>query len=97
MIYPKNLKFLHQDTDFDYSLRAKRNGLVVPEMNFKTIIKKMMTSDPDLVYISSRILFRMLIRDYGPDKLKIPPDSPDASFLMDLVSVALPKGSALTV
>jgi len=56
----------------------------------------MMTSDPDLVYIETRLRFRMSIRDYGADKLYLPPDSPEASFMMDLVGIAFPKGSALT-
>jgi len=71
--------------------------LAVPEIeNFQMIFKKMMTSDPDLVYISSHIRLRMFVRDYGADKLNMPPDSPEASFTKDLVSIAFPKGSALT-
>ena len=72
--------------------------MVVPEIeDFQTTIKKMVTSDPDLVYILPRLPSRMLIRDYGSDKLNLPPDSPEASFMMDLVAIAFPKGSALTV
>jgi hypothetical protein len=72
--------------------------LVVPEIeNFQMIFKKMMTSDPDLVYISPRLRFRMIVRDYDIDKLNLPPDSPEATFMMDLLCIAFPKGSALTV
>jgi len=71
--------------------------LVVPEdANFQTIFKKMMSSDPDLVYIAPRLRFRMFVRDYGPDKLNLPPDSPEASFMTDLLGIGFPKGSALT-
>ncbi len=56
----------------------------------------MMTSDPDLVTILPRLRFRIFVRDYGADKLNLPPDSPEASFMMDLVGIAFPKGSALT-
>ncbi len=57
----------------------------------------MMTSDPDFVSIATRLPLRMVVRDYGADKLNLPPDSPEATFMKNLYGIAFPKGSALTV
>jgi len=38
----------------------------------------------------------MIIRAYGEDNLKLPPDSSDSSFKADLLAIAFPKGSILT-
>jgi hypothetical protein len=56
----------------------------------------MITSEPDLVYISNRVRFRMVIKNFGEGKFKLPPDSSDASFTTDLIGIGFPKGSYLT-
>jgi hypothetical protein len=72
--------------------------MIIPDSNIKSFGKvcvRMMTSEPDLVYVTRRIRTCMFIRAYGEDNLKIPPDSPDASFIVDLIAIAFPRGSIL--
>jgi hypothetical protein len=61
------------------------------------ILERMMTSEPDLVFIKDRMRLRMFIRAYGEDNLKLPHDSSDAIFMTDLVAIAFPRGSILTI
>jgi hypothetical protein len=56
----------------------------------------MLTSEPDLICIAERMSLRMYACVYGEEKLKLPPDSPDASFTTELLGIAFPKGSVLT-
>jgi len=72
--------------------------MIIPDpkiTSFGKVCERMMTSEPDLAYVTRRIRSRMFIRAYGEDNLKIPPDSSDASFMVDLIAIAFPRGSIL--
>ncbi len=55
----------------------------------------MLTSEPDLVHIEQRMNLRLYLQIYGKEKLKLPADSADASFMTDLLGIAFSKGSIL--
>jgi hypothetical protein len=55
----------------------------------------MLTSEPNLVHIEQRMNLRLCLQIYGKEKLKLPGDSADASFMNDLLGIALYKGSVL--
>jgi len=65
--------------------------------DYKNAISRILTSEPTLVYITQRMRLSLFVRVYGKQKLILPPDSPYASFTTDLLGIAFPKGSVLTV